>query len=508
MASLTSKSVDIVKPVVAGQFYPSDPEELLRDVRRYIEEADIEPAQESVFAILSPHAGYVFSGPVAGYSYRYVQNQRPDTILILALSHRHAIDGGCVFSGHSFATPLGCIDVDEEFTQALLKQGKPLYSDATPYLTEHSIEVNLPFIQWIFPRARVATILTSHADESLCHQLGMQIVSALTQFPQKRVLLVVSSDMSHYPPYEIANRIDREMLESVEKLDPSVIFLNLNRLGNDPTHNVHCVMCGGTAMLVAVEAARALGFTVARTLCYRNSGDSSFGESHRVVGYGSLAIMAAGSNRDGRIAENEGKVDTFALTDQDKRILLEIARKSINAVLNKEIFEPVIPYPHLKIKTGIFVTLKQQGLLRGCLGRFEPGDMNLDQLVAIMAAQSATHDIRFKPVTLEELPMIDIQISVLTPLERVKDIQEIEIGKHGLQVQGRNSFGIMRSGTLLPQVATEQKWGIQEFLEATCVKAGLDSECWKDSKTEIWKYGAVVFGELDYNAPPYLLVSS
>jgi len=495
-------SVDVVKPLVAGRFYPDDPGVLSCDVHRYIDEANINPTKKNVLAVLAPHAGYVFSGPVAGYSFRYVQDQNPDTVLFIALSHQ-GVDGSCILLGNYFETPLGRIPVDQELSNTLLEQGKPIYADPAPFQAEHSIEVNLPFVQTVFPNAKVAALLITHAEPDTCRQVGRQIADTVKSFPKKKVLIVVSSDMSHYPPYDVAKKIDQEMLSAVESLDPDVIYAELQRLNSDPQHNVSCVMCGAAAMLTTVEAALSIGASGAKTLCYRNSGDSPMGEDHRVVGYGALAIYAESKQEDYVEDISEASGNEMTLSLEDKKTLLSIARQSIVSTLNKGTNEPEVDNASLKKKCGVFVTLKNAGELRGCLGRFDPGDLTLDHLISVMASQSSTHDIRFKPVKLVELENLDIQISVLTPLERVNHISEIEIGQHGLQINGRNSQGVMRSGTLLPQVATEQNWDVTAFLNATCVKAGLDSSCLENSDTEIWKYSAVIFGDLDYGPPPY-----
>lgn len=191
------------------------------------------------------------------------------------------------------------------------------------------------------------------------------------------------------------------------------------------------------------------------------------------------------------------------LTLDDQRALLAIARNSIAAYLNDRDYDVRSTSDALETQCGVFVTLKKKGELRGCLGRFDSGGNPLYRLVSIMAVESASHDTRFVPVTRDESSWLDIQISVLTPLERVNDISEIEVGKHGLQIKGKSAMGFQRSGTLLPQVATEQGWNVTAFLKATCVKAGLDPDTWKDSKTQIFKYGAIVFGDLDFGPPPY-----
>ncbi len=498
---------DVMKPVVAGQFYPERADELASVVNRYLAEAATEPSTKKVLAVLAPHAGYVYSGPVAGYSYKHVQNQHPDTVLILALAHR-GVDGAVVFPGHAFETPLGPIGVDNEITAALVEEGGPISACWEAFLTEHSVEVNLPFIQTVFPEARIAAMLITHTDPGLCRAVGQRIADVLRR-PGKNVLVVVSSDMSHYPPYEVANRVDREMLASLETLDPPTIYAEYNRLNWDPRHNVKCIMCGSAAMFSAVEAARCLGASEAKTLCYRNSGDSPQGKKDKVVGYGAFAIYApTGAGEDPNTVpgtkENQRDVqEPLFFTLDERKTLLNIARRSIWASLNHQKYQPAVSDERLKIKAGLFVTLKNQGELRGCLGRFDPDNLPLFRLVGEMAVQSASHDTRFRPVSLDELPMVDIQISVLSPRRRVKEIQEIQIGRHGLQIQGRTCSGAFRAGTLLPQVATEQGWDVPTFLDATCVKAGLEPQAWKDPQIEIYLYEAIVFGDRDFGLPPY-----
>ncbi|MEW6234674.1 MAG: AmmeMemoRadiSam system protein B [Candidatus Omnitrophota bacterium] len=285
----------ILKPNAAGRFYPANSKILADDVKDYLNEAAIEPSEEPVLAVLSPHAGYVFSGPIAGYSFRHIQNQSPDTVLAIALAH-HGAEGGCVFDGKAFETPLGSVFIDGDLVSALLAEGPPIQADIRPYLGEHSIEVNLPFIQTVFPQAKIATILITRLEPSLCRSIGHKIAGVLRQ-SSKKILIVVSSDMTHYPPYDDANRIDQAMLKSMESLKPDVIYKELDRLSSERVKDLHCVMCGSAAMMTAIEAAVELGATKAKTLHYRNSGDSPHGERDRVVGYGAFAIYGASSGK-------------------------------------------------------------------------------------------------------------------------------------------------------------------------------------------------------------------
>lgn len=189
-------------------------------------------------------------------------------------------------------------------------------------------------------------------------------------------------------------------------------------------------------------------------------------------------------------ATKRKSVDKPVLTDKGKQQLLSIARETIEHYIRlHQIPKLNIDNPELNQQLGAFVTLTIQSQLRGCIGRFEP-DMPVAEVVQEMALAAATQDPRFPPVTQTELSRIRIEISVLAPRRKIEDINEIEVGKHGLYIT-RDWY----SGTLLPQVATEYCWTREEFLDHTCHKAGLPREAWKDKKTEIAVYCAEIFHE-------------
>jgi AmmeMemoRadiSam system protein A len=214
---------------------------------------------------------------------------------------------------------------------------------------------------------------------------------------------------------------------------------------------------------------------------YRNSGDTEYGEKSRVVGYNAIAVSL----------KDKKESTEFKLTDKDKKDLLSIARTSIERFVKNrkklEIEEKTIP-SILKTPCGAFVTLKKDGNLRGCIGRFDASEP-LYQVVQEMAIASSTQDYRFSPVESNEIPELKIEISVLTPMRRISSLDEIELGKHGIYIKKGN-----RSGTFLPQVATETGWTKEEYL-GHCAqdKAGIGWNGWKDA--ELYVYEALVFGE-------------
>ena len=182
------------------------------------------------------------------------------------------------------------------------------------------------------------------------------------------------------------------------------------------------------------------------------------------------------------------------LNDSDKRILLTLARKTLEAHLSKSIPPDLsVPSTALTEQLGAFVSLHEREDLRGCIGQIYP-DRELYKIVQHCVLSAALNDPRFMPVTPEELPDLEIEISVLSPLHRIQNIEEIEVGRHGLYMVRGNHGGL-----LLPQVATEYRWNRIEFLEHTCNKSGLPKSAWRDPQTVIYVFEAEVFSESEFS---------
>jgi AmmeMemoRadiSam system protein A len=233
-------------------------------------------------------------------------------------------------------------------------------------------------------------------------------------------------------------------------------------------------------------AARALGANRGQVLKYLNSGDVT-GDRSRVVGYAAGVFYKAAGGKEKMKEEKKVGVD-LGLNEEEKKTLHHIAKTVIeNKVKGKPIPDFKIESPILKENRGAFVTLQKKGQLRGCIGYIE-GHGPLHYTIKEMAEAAAFRDPRFSPVKEKELPELDIEISVLTPLQRVKDVNEIQVGTHGIYIKKG-----WLSGLLLPQVATEYGWDRQTFLEHTCQKAGLPSTAWKEKDTEIYIFSADIF---------------
>jgi len=310
--------------------------------------------------------------------------------------------------------------------------------------------------------------------------LGVALAK-LIQGKDKDTLIVASSDLSHYHPYDEAVKIDHKTLNALQAWD----YFSMSRNFEAQIWEA----CGGAPIVAAMIAAERMGADQALVLKYANSGDTA-GDHSRVVGYSADVFL---KTQSGKTAESK-----FSLNGREKNELLALARKSVEyAVREKKAYEPTASASEaLTQERGAFVTLRESGELRGCIG-YTSAVKPLYMTVRDTATLAALRDSRFPPVSASELPKLDYEISVLSPLRRVLDIRQIKVGQHGLLMKNGAYEGI-----LLPQVPVEERWDRQRFLEETCAKAGMRSGCWKDENTDIFMFTAVIFGE---NRPQALM---
>ncbi|HOD35662.1 MAG TPA: AmmeMemoRadiSam system protein B [Syntrophales bacterium] len=466
---------NVRKPVIAGTWYPGDPAELTRDIKEYLKKVPGNGVRGRVVGLISPHAGYIYSGQIAAHGYKLVQGRHFDSVIVIGPSHRSLFRGASVYPSGGYETPLGVVPVDGDLAGRIIGHGGGIAYHPQAHAQEHSIEIQLPFLQVALGQFSFVPIVMGDQDRRACEELAEAIYKAVKG---KKVLVVGSSDLSHFHSYDRAVKLDRRVVDLVQKMDTDGLIRNLE--------GGSCEACGGGPMVVTMLVARKLGGTGVKVLKYANSGDVT-GDKGRVVGYLSAAMYV--DNPSGsRVSANPAAAGT-GLSEEDKKSLLEHARNTIECRLKGK------PLPSLssasgatREKRGAFVSLKKQGRLRGCIGYIE-ARKPLAQAVSDMALAAAFKDPRFPPLKREELADLDIEISVLTPLKKMKDINDIKIGRDGLYVV--RGF---QSGLLLPQVATEYRWDRLTFLKETCYKAGLPAEAWKEEGTEIYTFSAEVFG--------------
>ena len=451
------------KPIVAGMFYESDADKLSKQIDSFLQNVkqDSLPLGK-ILALIVPHAGYVYSGQVAAHAYRLVQGKDYQTVVIIGTSHRHGFKGCSIYLKGAYESPLGTVEVNEALASELSEATGFEYVPQA-HLQEHSIEVQIPFIQKVLPRAKIVPIIMGVPSRWTITSLAKALSEVLSG---RKALVIASTDLSHYFPKQKANETDSNTISLIQSLQTDSLINKLGRREN--------IMCGGGPVVSALLYAQSCGEPGVEILRYADSSDAGSPPS-QVVGYLSAALYLKNPEPSSRLS---AKV---------RKELLHLARSAINHFIKeKKVVDYRTQNTDLLTRKGAFVTLKKKGSLRGCIGFIEPV-LPLYETVIRAAIYAACQDQRFSPVTADELEELEIEISVLTVPEKIRDPLLIEVGKHGLIISQGD-----RRGILLPQVSVENNWSRDEFLERACLKAGLPRDAWA-SGADIYIFEAIVF---------------
>ena len=479
------------KPAVAGRFYPGTASELNKDLKSMFAKAEKQQYQ-NVMAVISPHAGYVFSGGVAASGFNQIDKEKQyKTIFIIGSSHKVAFTGASIYSVGNYETPLGTVKVNRELAKELIDEYDFLNYYEQAHQLEHSLEVQLPFLQYILKKDfQIVPIIIGSQDKGM----SKKIAEALKPYFTKDNLFVISTDFSHYPEYNDACKADKATAEAICMNDPDELLTTIDENARSGITDLATSCCGWTSVLTLMYITKGMDVDY-KLVQYKNSGDSPYGDHDRVVGYNAIVVVPT-KIVEGVLKQADEVADstTYSLTDEEKKQLLKLARNTIKEyVINGKTpkLNPNDYSKNLKEHCGAFVTLHKDGNLRGCIGRFEP-DIPLYEVVQEMAISAATRDYRFSAVKKDEIKDLELEISVLTPMKKIDSIDEIELGKHGIYIK-KGGMG----GTFLPQVATETGWSKEEFLgHCSRDKARLGWDGWKDA--DIYIYEALVFSEPDF----------
>jgi len=483
---IKTKEATVRKPAVAGSFYPADPDELRKMIQGFLSAAKKPEPEGDLIALLAPHAGYMYSGLAAAHSYKMLEGTNWDTVVIIGASHRpspYVMKGWfTIVPKGSFETPLGMVGIDSRIARDILEGGAMFTADAASHHLEHSIEVQLPFLQVVLKEFKLVPILVGRAEYSDIEEGAMVIARALKG---KKALLIASSDLSHYPADDAARKSDTGVLDALSSLDPARFKERCSLAVKKGIPGLEVAACGEDAILLTLLTSIALGSNRAGILFYANSHDAG-GAPDAVVGYGAMAFYRGRPKRTGQEEALE------PISPKGQKMLLSLARETIKSFLTHKKVPALKEYEEEELNRplGVFVTLREAGSLRGCIGNIV-GGQPLYESVRDMAVAAATQDPRFPPVAASELKDISIEISVLSPIRRIGDVKEIVLGKHGVIIRKG-----VRSGLFLPQVADETGWDLQRFLNEICTqKAGLSTECWKDKEAEVSVFTVQVFEE-------------
>jgi MEMO1 family protein len=466
------------RPAVAGSFYPADPVALKDTLKEAFARAEPKKTAGTVLAIISPHAGYVYSAKVAASAFNQIDISKTyEHIFVIGSSHSVHFEGASIYTSGNYMTPLGRVKTDPLGKELVKNDG--FTNNSSPHQNEHSLEVQLPFLQYILKDSfSIVPIILGTQSTEVCRK----IATALKPYFNEKNLFVISTDFSHYPDYETAKSTDSLTAGAVVSNSPDKLIKAMQDIENSKNPGLLTGMCGWTSVLTLMDISRDVPGIHIRKVDYQNSGDTRPGDKLRVVGYMAMTFETSPS----AASDTE-----FMLTGPEKQTLLTLARHSIDEFVRHKHIPPVNQdslTPNLKKSCGVFVSLHIQNNLRGCIGTFR-NDKPLYQNIQEMAIAAATKDYRFDPVTIGEVSSLTIEISVLTPMRKISSIDEIVLGKHGICIKKDG-----KTGTLLPQVAADRGWTREQFLGyCSRDKAGLGWDGWKNAG--IFIYEALIFNE-------------
>lgn len=457
-------------PAVAGAFYPSDPQDLQRELDACFARS-VAWSGPTPLALVVPHAGYVYSGPIAasGYATLAPLRGRVRRVVLLGPSHRFGFRGFAIPEAEAWSTPLGVVPLDRAALDALSTRPDVVASDRI-HAQEHSLEVQLPFLQRVLGEFTLLPILFGQVDLPAGQALVQQLWGA------EATLVVVSTDLSHYHAQDHARRVDAQTVTAVEALHAEAVE--------------ESEACGSAPLSALVAAARALGLSL-HAVDVRTSADTA-GDPSRVVGYASLVVTSGADT-------TEASPDTDRFDRDQRRHLCELAWLAIAQHLGRPVSAPLGGWradAWLREPAAAFVTLHLDGDLRGCIGTTEP-HYALGDAIKRHAVAAAFHDPRFPPVTPGEFDRLDLSISVLSPRVAVpwlprRDLERrLRVGVDGLLLESGS-----RRATFLPSV-WEELSSPAAFVTALLRKAGIGRDEWPASlqisvyTTESWHAGDV-----------------
>lgn len=482
--------------LTTGGWYPSSKSDLDTMLDRFFENAKPVKIPGKIVALIGPHAGINYSGRCTANAYKQLTKiaGKIDRVFLFGVSHGGRFSGACV-SGFSYnATPLGKIPVDREITAQLAKE-RYFKIDNRVMQHEHSIENHLPFLQKALKNTKykIVPILFGYLRESDF----LPMANILKKYIDDRTLIIASTDLTHYGanfgyrPFteDIKNnltKLDKGMIEPILTLDFDRFTTYKKKTG--------ITMCGFNPVGVLMKIFSKKNHKGV-LIDYYKSGDA--GNNYNLsVSYASIIITrkietgtAAG------IKEKEAdRRNAMELSKEEKKILLSIARESLEKYVKEKNLPENIETKYnisdkLKESTGVFVTLKIKGQLRGCIGSII-GTAPLYSGVRDNAIKAGLSDPRFPPVKANELKQIDMDISVMTPLQKISDYKKIRLGTDGVIIKKGS-----RQAVFLPQVATETGWSLDDFLDHLCRKAWLPADAYKKPGMEFYIFQAQVFGE-------------
>lgn len=457
---------------LAGRWYSNNPEELTKTLKDFLAAVPEQKTSGNVIALIQPHAGYSYSGAVAAYGIKAL-NTQVKRVVILGPSHTAGIrDVITIPTATHIATVLGEIPIDQEFADKLRQHSFCKFIPRA-HITEHSVDIQLPLLQMVLKDFKIVPVVVGQLSDSSVSE----IAAALMPLLDKNTIIIASSDFTHYgkdygyTPFpqdgqtaKNLTALDQEAINAITKREYKQFSEYLDR--------TEATICGQAPIKLLLKMLPP--DSKGELIKYDTSGRMT-GDFERSVSYASIVFSGSWQT-----PADSGPDDTAAaLTDAEKSALLALAGKVISEQLNgnktpspEKLLADISP--GLNENRGVFVTLRCNGKLRGCIGEILPS-RPLYQAVAAQALNAAFKDWRFSPVTDDELEELEIEISVLTPPQTVDSYRDIVVGRDGVILLKAGCTAVF-----LPQVAPEQGWSRDEMLDNLALKAGLSANAWRD----------------------------
>lgn len=490
LISLSLSAGERVRPFLqTGNWYPSSRAALSAEMNALFAEVSDTGSKHRPRALIVPHAGFRYSGRCAVTAFSRLKGWNIDRVIILGVAHRAALSGACVSDFTGNRTPLGNIPVDTKITAALGKLPGFQVNNRT-MVYEHSIENELPFLQHVLAGRKFSVVPVLFG--SVSRSQLKKFASELRRYVTENTLIVASSDLTHYGEQFGYVPFSKQIPERLKKLDMG--FLNrAMKLDVDGLmqykRKTGITACGFIPISILMEIIKKEPVSATLTDYYR-SGDQS-GDYALSVSYGAVVFEDRKSKREDNNMSGQ-KAVPGQISHQNRVLLLKLARQTLEALTqsNRKLEIDLKSYPkELLVRRSVFVTLNKNGNLRGCIGNLGEGDP-LPVSVHDYTINAAAGDPRFQPVQHSEVKDIDIEISVMTPFNKIEDYQRIRLGIDGVIIQK----GFYRA-VFLPQVATETGWNLDEFLSHLCTKAGLEADAYKKPGMRFSVFQAEVFSE-------------
>ncbi|MFC1901142.1 AmmeMemoRadiSam system protein B [Chloroflexota bacterium] len=428
---------------VAGRFYPDSPEELRATIEEMVDE---EAVKEEAIGVVLPHAGYIYSGSVVGATLSRVYIK--STAIIIGPNHTGFGKPQSIMTEGTWNTPLGDVEIDSVLAKKITDNSEYLQEDDRAHNYEHSIEVQLPFLQYLKPDIKIVPIILSYANGDVYKDVGTAIAAAIKEVGEK-VLIIASSDMNHNEDQDTTEEKDDKAIEAMLDLDEEELIKRVNEF--------NITMCGYATAVSLITAAKEMGVSGAELVQHRTSGEVT-GDFEDVVGYAGI-IFKSGGDVSGKTAELEMST------------LVKLAKQTVESYVTEGTVPepPEKPTPEMQERAGVFVSIHMGGELRGCIGTFEPTTSSVAEEIISNAVSSATRDPRFHPVMPDELEDLDYSVDVLTSPVPVESQEELDAKKYGIIVQAG-----LRRGLLLPDL--EGVDTVEEQIAICRQKGGIDPD--------------------------------